>query len=271
MAGDWLKVEKATPDKPEILAIAALLNISPGEAFAKCFRFWAWADMHTTDGLAKGVTPESLDAALSCPHFARTLASVGWLEIRHGFILVPKFDRHMGLSEKQRLQNIARQRSHRVRNAKVTPERDTNVTPCISSSTSSVDSSLKGNGGVGERGETARDSPMPGQSWPSFLATEFAFWFRGTAKSQRDAEQLAGLFEAVMGRHAPEVILAGIRAAGKKSPNGRPERQQDQPSWDFVKWLDAREGKSHDRNGQKNDRTAARFRGDPEPTGEAES
>jgi hypothetical protein len=34
MAGDWMKVEKDTPEKPEIYRIAEILGISQGDAFS---------------------------------------------------------------------------------------------------------------------------------------------------------------------------------------------------------------------------------------------
>ncbi len=42
MAGDWMKVEKVTPDKPEIEAMASKLELDPDAVFGKCFRIWRW-------------------------------------------------------------------------------------------------------------------------------------------------------------------------------------------------------------------------------------
>jgi len=56
MGSDWLKVEKETPDKPEVFAVAALLGITPDEVFGKCFRLWRWFDSHTTKGNAASVS-----------------------------------------------------------------------------------------------------------------------------------------------------------------------------------------------------------------------
>lgn len=153
MAGDWLKVEKATPGKPEVLTIASRLQLHPDEAFGKCFRFWCWADMHTTNGHAPGVTLESLDATIGCSGFASALVSVGWLVARGNGLEVPKFDRHMSESEKKRLDNLLRQREFRERNKDVTKPRYERNKP--SSSISSSDSSSEEDGGKGE-GETVK-------------------------------------------------------------------------------------------------------------------
>ena len=44
MAGDWIKVEHATMDKPEVLRIADLLGVSRREAIGILFDFWVWLD-----------------------------------------------------------------------------------------------------------------------------------------------------------------------------------------------------------------------------------
>ena len=102
MAGDWIKVEKATPRKPEIFGIAARLNISLDHAFAVCVRFWMWCDDHLIDGNAQNVTCLLLDDALGCPGIADALLSVGWLQVRSGSLVIPHFDRHLSASAKNR-------------------------------------------------------------------------------------------------------------------------------------------------------------------------
>jgi hypothetical protein len=44
LAGDWIKVEKLTPDKPEIAILARKLGVSIGDAFLEWFRIYAWAE-----------------------------------------------------------------------------------------------------------------------------------------------------------------------------------------------------------------------------------
>jgi hypothetical protein len=113
MAGDWLKIENVTPDKPEILRVAASLNIHPDEAFGKCFRFWRWVDSHTADGHVKGVTAASLDSTVSCAGFSQALASVGWLRVRQDGIEIPNFGRHMSKGAKVRALTNDRKKKHR--------------------------------------------------------------------------------------------------------------------------------------------------------------
>ena len=61
MAGDWIKIEKATCAKPEVLRIAASLSIPVDQALGLCVRFWCWCDDQLMDGHAPGVTNVTLN------------------------------------------------------------------------------------------------------------------------------------------------------------------------------------------------------------------
>src|SRR6516165_10198428 len=98
----WLKIEHETPEKPEILRIAATLGISPGEAFLACFRVWRWADQQSRDGHAL-VTVESLDGIAGCAGIGGAMKAVGWLFVgEEGGVVIPHFRRHISKSAKER-------------------------------------------------------------------------------------------------------------------------------------------------------------------------
>ena len=61
MAGDWIKVELVTPDKPEIDLIADHAGVSINEAIGGLIRLWIWADQQTIDGNAVSVTKSAID------------------------------------------------------------------------------------------------------------------------------------------------------------------------------------------------------------------
>lgn len=116
MAGDWIKVQHATPDKPEVAMIAERLGIDPDAVTGKLVRLWIWADQQTVDGNAASVTKTLLERVTFCPGICDALESVGWLEIEDGNIRLPHFDRHNGESAKQRAlgaQRAARSRRNR--------------------------------------------------------------------------------------------------------------------------------------------------------------
>jgi hypothetical protein len=64
MAGDWIKLQHATHDKPEIMKIAKSLGISTEAAFGHVTRVWVWLDQQSLDGHALDVTEKDIDAQL---------------------------------------------------------------------------------------------------------------------------------------------------------------------------------------------------------------
>ena len=113
MAGDWIKVQTCTPDKPEVHLIAERLGIDPDAVTGKLIRIWCWADQQTADGNAASVTRSLLDRVSGVTGFADALVSVGWLEKTDGGFLFPNFDRHNGNSAKTRASVAKRVEKHR--------------------------------------------------------------------------------------------------------------------------------------------------------------
>jgi chorismate mutase len=114
MAGDWIKMEAATPDKPEVLAIAARMGWDdPDTAVGKLFRVWRWFDQHTTNGNAAGVTSALLDRIAGVTGFADAMRAVGWLIVTEAGIELPNFDRHCGKTAKDRAQTAKRVAEHK--------------------------------------------------------------------------------------------------------------------------------------------------------------
>lgn len=104
MANDWMKVEKHTPDKAEVYAIADALNIDPDAVFGKCFRVWCWFDSNTTNGKTNGVcvSKNLIDRLVCVQGFADAMISVGWLVADGIGVAANNFDRHNGETAKQR-------------------------------------------------------------------------------------------------------------------------------------------------------------------------
>lgn len=102
MAGDWIKFEVATPDKPEVWAIAADLKIDPDAVVGKLLRVWAWFDQHTENGNAMSVTKSLLDRLVGVTGFCNCVVAVGWLLDDGKNLSIAKFDRHNGETAKTR-------------------------------------------------------------------------------------------------------------------------------------------------------------------------
>jgi hypothetical protein len=113
MAGDWIKVQKDTPDKPEVLAVAARLGIDPDAVTGKLIRIWSWFDTHTTDGNALSVTFSFIDRMTGVTGFAEQVAMVGWLEQNGAMLTLPNFQNHNGETAKKRAQGKNRTEKHR--------------------------------------------------------------------------------------------------------------------------------------------------------------
>lgn len=115
MAGEWLKMECATPDKPEVFAITAQMGWDdPDLAVGKLFRVWRWFDQQTVDGNARGVTPALLDRIAGATGFAQAMLDVSWLLVSEAGLQLANFDKHNGATAKGRAQTAKRVSAHRA-------------------------------------------------------------------------------------------------------------------------------------------------------------
>jgi hypothetical protein len=116
MAGDWLKFEANTPEKPEVLAITIELGFDdPDLTVGKLLKVWRWFDQHTVNGNAASVTPALLDLLIGVTGITQAMANVGWLHINEGGgIDLPNFERHNGKTAKDRALTAKRVASHKA-------------------------------------------------------------------------------------------------------------------------------------------------------------
>lgn len=127
MAGDWMKIELELPDKPEVHAISAMLNLDPDCVVGKLIRVWQWFDKHTVDGNAYGVTYSLPDRISGVTGFGEAMSFVGWLEQHDKTLVMPKFDRHTSESAKQRA--LTAKRVAKKRNAESNDDSVTKTLP----------------------------------------------------------------------------------------------------------------------------------------------
>lgn len=97
-----MKIELELPDKPEVHAIAARLQLDPDAVVGKLIRIWQWFDKHTTDGNAASVTFALPDRISGVSGFGEAMKVSGWLEQKDNMLVMPNFDRHTSASAKQR-------------------------------------------------------------------------------------------------------------------------------------------------------------------------
>lgn len=113
MAGDWIKVEQTTPDKPEVVKMASILGIDQDAVVGKLIRLWVWADQNSVNGNDVSVTDSFLDRITFCSGFSVALRNVGWLNGKNSCLMLPNFDRHNGQTAKNRAITNRRVANHR--------------------------------------------------------------------------------------------------------------------------------------------------------------
>ena len=102
MAGDWIKVESVTPDKPEVDMMANELDIDHDSVVGKLIRLWIWADQQSISGNGLSVTKKMIDRITFHNGFSAALEKVGWLKGVEGAFSLPNFEQHNGQTAKTR-------------------------------------------------------------------------------------------------------------------------------------------------------------------------
>jgi hypothetical protein len=118
MAGDWIKFELTTLDKPEVCQIADLADIDPDAVVGKLMRVWGWFDQQTENGNAPSVSKKLLDRLVGVTGFCEYMKSVAWMIEAEGAISLPHFERHNGKTAKNRLLTAKRVANHKASNGK---------------------------------------------------------------------------------------------------------------------------------------------------------
>lgn len=114
MAGDWIKVEKHTPNKPELRYVARTCGCTQAEAFLAWFKLWSYLDDQTDDGYVRFLSASDADEIGTLCGLGAALADVGWLVFDAGGVQVVHWERHNGRSAKRRASETERKRHSRA-------------------------------------------------------------------------------------------------------------------------------------------------------------
>lgn len=131
MAGEWIKMRADLSDDPAVIEMAAKLAVSELLVIGALHKLWSWADKHTFDGNATGVTYSWVNRYLYVPDFAEAMESCGWLVKTENGIKFPLFERHNGETAKKRALTNKRVAEHRQ---KVTPVKQECNAPTVTES-----------------------------------------------------------------------------------------------------------------------------------------
>lgn len=113
----WIKMRTDLADDPAVVSMAARLNITEDEVVGKLHKLWSWADRHTTDGTAPGITAAWVNRYVGSG-FAEAMEAVNWVAFSPEGIEFPNFERHNGASAKRRGEDAIRQRLSREKRDK---------------------------------------------------------------------------------------------------------------------------------------------------------
>jgi hypothetical protein len=111
MAG-WIKIRKNLFDEPEVWALSNKLNEERKLVFADLILFWCWCDEHlSTQECFKMKQNQddphipkfvNLDKIVGKKGFSQALCEVGWLVDEGDWWVVPKYDKHLSKTAKDR-------------------------------------------------------------------------------------------------------------------------------------------------------------------------
>ena len=106
---DWIKIEKCTPRKPELMLAAKRCKASRADAFMAFFELWAYFDTHCETGFLPGLAPDDVDEIAGLPGFGDALSAAGWIVFDPLGLTIANWDRHNGKSSKARILKNRRQ------------------------------------------------------------------------------------------------------------------------------------------------------------------
>lgn len=177
MAGEWIAIDLALPEKPEV---QELIDTTGQPVEVVCFRLWklwGWASMHCTDGSARMTLPRLVRTCGADESFWLAVAAVGWLEIDEagGTVAVPGWDRRFSQAAKSRAQQTDRSRAYEERNPGRKRQYGQSDAPASDGPTPDR-----------RRGEEKRSPPPPREASPS-EAWEIlrAAWNAGAGRASR--------------------------------------------------------------------------------------
>jgi hypothetical protein len=181
MAGDWIKMTHALPEKPEVLAISRKTGLNRFDVVGRLFILWRWFDINSTDGNAVGVTSVTLEECLfgysANAGFVEAVVSVKWLTETEAGLGVVKFDEHISESAKTRAQTAKRVAKSKSKgkndengNAKGNADSVTKTVPREDNREDNSNTPLTPQGGEDPPGE---DPPAPKKARAAFSLQTF--------------------------------------------------------------------------------------------------
>lgn len=123
----WIKMRCELGHDPDVIQIAAALDLDEFGVVGRLHALWSWLDQHSEDGTNVRIVSAYLDRLTACPGFADALRTVGWLSGRDGSLTFPGYESHNGSTAKARASESKRKAVQRARRDKCPGKGGTNV------------------------------------------------------------------------------------------------------------------------------------------------
>lgn len=115
MAGEWIPVDIAIGQKPEILELCEIADVGVEVAVYRVFSLWAWFSLNSADGAARATPSRLARVCGGDAEFWKAVESVGWLEFDEGegTASIPGWEDRFSAGAKARASHAKNQRKYR--------------------------------------------------------------------------------------------------------------------------------------------------------------
>lgn len=123
MTDDWLPIRQHLTRCQEVFIIANKTGLDRRYVAGALLEIWDWAVDVSVDGYVDAHVDAAVDGLVplfSLPiTFFTAMVHVGWLEIRDGKVIFPKWEKWLSKASKSRLHKSLRQKSYRITSPKL--------------------------------------------------------------------------------------------------------------------------------------------------------
>jgi hypothetical protein len=116
MSLPWIKIETGLLNKPEVMRLAGLLNLTEHAVVGHLVAFWSWVDSNLSRDCPDTTgTKRGLDRVAGVDGFTDAMVHVGWLEFDGEHVSIPNFEYHLSQSAKTRATEARKKQRQRAR------------------------------------------------------------------------------------------------------------------------------------------------------------
>lgn len=118
MAGEWIPVDCALPNKIEVVRLVRITNQPPDVVVGRLVLLWLFAQLHCADGTIDADAEILSDIAGGDPEFWAAVAHVGWIRLDGGTTQIVGWDERFSKAAKRRGLDAIRKKTERAVSAR---------------------------------------------------------------------------------------------------------------------------------------------------------